>query len=114
MRAIMGDDTSAFQVDTGVFPPSLPSATAAGLEPLTGQRSLDRARALIRDAGYNKQLMRLLAPTDLPAITAIAAVAADLFRRLDFNMEEASSDWATVSGAVRRRSRSNGAAGLCS
>jgi peptide/nickel transport system substrate-binding protein len=100
MRAIVGDDTSAFQVDTGVFPPSLPSATAAGLEPLTGQRSLDRARALIRDAGYNKQLMRLLAPTDVPSTSMIAAVAADLFRRLDLNMEEASSDWATV---LRRR-----------
>lgn len=96
MRAIVGDDTSAFQVDTGVFPPSLPSATTAGLDPLTGSRSLDRARALIRDAGYSNQFMRLLAPADVPTLSAIAAVAADLFRRLDFNMEVASSDWATV------------------
>jgi peptide/nickel transport system substrate-binding protein len=63
---------------------------------VTGSRSLDRARALIRDAGYSNQFMRLLAPADVPTLSAIAAVAADLFRRLDFNMEVASSDWATV------------------
>lgn len=100
MQAIVGDDPSAFQVDAGVFPPSLPSATSAGLEALTGPRSLDRARALIREAGYNGQPMRLLAGTDVPTLSAISAVAADLFRRLGFNTDLATSDWATV---LRRR-----------
>ncbi len=57
MRAIVADDASAFQVDTGVFPPSLPCATTVGLEPLrsttwiccpASRRSLQR-----------RQLMRL-------------------------------------------------------
>src|SRR5262249_43347947 len=59
-RAHVGDDPSAFQVGPGVFPPSLPSATTTGLEPLTGPRSLDRARELMKGAGYSNQLMRLL------------------------------------------------------
>ena len=100
MRAIVGDDASVFQVDTGVFPPSLPSATTAGLEPLTGPRSLDRARLLMKEAGYSNQLIRLLVGTDLPTSNAMGAVAADLFRRLGFNMDLATSDWATV---LRRR-----------
>jgi peptide/nickel transport system substrate-binding protein len=100
MRAIVGDDTSVFQIDTGVFPPTLPSATTAGLEPLSGPRSLDRARALMKEAGYSNQPMRLLMGTDLPTNNALGAVAADLFRRLGFNMDLATSDWATV---LRRR-----------
>ena len=114
MRAIVGDDASAFQVDTGVFPPSLPSATTVGLEPLTGPRSLDRARALMKEAGYSNQLMRLLVGTDLPTINALGAVAATC-----------SGGWASIwtsprptgrpcSAAEHRRSHSNGAAGRCS
>jgi peptide/nickel transport system substrate-binding protein len=100
MHAIVGDDSSAFQINTGVFPPSLPSATTAGLEPLTGPRSLDRARALMKEAGYNGEPMRLLIGTDVPLLNNMGAVAADLFRRLGFNVDVAASDWATV---LRRR-----------
>ena len=100
MRAMVGDDPGMIRVDTGVFTPGLPSATLAGLEPLTGPRSLDEARARMKAAGYNGQPMRLLAATDVPTLSGLGAVAADLFRRLGFNMDFAGSDWATV---LRRR-----------
>ncbi len=96
MQAIVGDDPDAFQVGTGVFPPVLPSATEVGLEPLTGPRSLDRSKALMKAAGFNGEPIRLLAGTDIHTIAAISAVAADLFRRLGFNLDLASSDMATV------------------
>ena len=100
MRAMVGDDPGVIRVDTGVFAPGLPSATSAGLEPLTGPRSLDEARARMKAAGYTGQPMRLLAATDVPTLSGLSAVAGDLFRRLGFNMDYAGSDWATV---LRRR-----------
>jgi len=54
----------------------------------------------MRDAGYTDQLMRLIGPTDILAPSAMTQVAADLFRRLGFNMDLVLSDWGTV---IQRR-----------
>jgi peptide/nickel transport system substrate-binding protein len=55
----------------------------------------------MKAAGYNGEPIRLLTGTDIHTIAAIGAVAAELFRRLGFNLDIASSDMATV---LRRRS----------
>ena len=103
MTAIVGDNPAMFDATCGVFTPGTPNATKAGLEPLLGPRSLDRARALMNAAGYTGQPMRLIGPTDILAPSALTQVAADLFRRLGFNMDLALSDWGTV--IQRRASR---------
>ena len=103
MAAIVGDDPAMYNTDCGVFTPGTPNAGTAGLEPLLGPRSLDRARALMKEAGYTNGPMRLIGPTDILAPAALTQVAADLFRRLGFNMDFALSDWGTV--IQRRASR---------
>ncbi|MBI0535719.1 ABC transporter substrate-binding protein [Roseomonas sp. KE2513] len=103
MTAIAGDDPAAIDVECGFFTSGSAMASKAGLEPLLGPRGLDRAKALMREAGYAGQPLRLLTPTDILAPSAIAQVAGDLFRRLGFNLEDATSDWGTV--VQRRASR---------
>ncbi|MCK8783617.1 ABC transporter substrate-binding protein [Roseomonas sp. NAR14] len=103
MSAIVGPDPSQYDARCGVFTPGTPLANQAGLEPLLGPRSLDRAKALLREAGYTNQPMRLIGPTDILAPSAMTQVAADLFRRMGFNMDLALSDWGTV--IQRRASR---------
>ena len=100
MAAIVGDDPALMATDVGVFTPGSPSASAAGMEALLGPRSLDRSRALMREAGYGGAPMRLIGPTDIVGPTALTQVAADLFQRLGFNLDVALSDWGTV---VQRR-----------
>ena len=102
MAAIVGDD-SLYTTGCGVFTPGTPNATDAGLEPLMGSRSLDRAKALMKEAGYTDQRMRLIGPTDILAPAALTQVAADLFRRLGFNMDLVITDWGSV--VQRRASR---------
>ena len=96
MMAIVGDDKALYMTDCGVFTPGTPNASTAGLEPLMGARSVERAKAMMREAGYSGQPMRLIGPTDILAPTALTQVAADLFRRLGFNDDVALSDWGTV------------------
>jgi peptide/nickel transport system substrate-binding protein len=103
MQAIVGNDPSLFLTDVGVFTPGTPLASDAGLEPLTSPRSLDRARSLMREAGYTNQLMRLIGPTDILAPSAITQVMADLLRRLQVNADIVLTDWGTV--VQRRASR---------
>ncbi|WP_376100467.1 ABC transporter substrate-binding protein [Roseomonas sp. CCTCC AB2023176] len=103
MTAIVGTDESLFNTRTGVFTPGTPLATEAGLEPLTGPRSLDRARALMREAGYTNAPMRVIGPTDILAPAAMTQVGADLVRRLGFNADIVLTDWGTT--VQRRTSR---------
>ncbi|MFC3124487.1 ABC transporter substrate-binding protein [Pseudoroseomonas globiformis] len=103
MSAIVGPDPSLFFENVGVFTPGAPMATEVALEPLRGERSVDRAKALLREAGYTNQPMRLIGPTDILAPTALTQVAADLVRRVGMNADIALSDWGTV--VQRRTSR---------
>jgi len=103
MSAIVGPDPSLYTTGVGVFTPGTPLANDAGLAPLTGPRSLDRARALMREAGYANGPMRLIGPTDILAPAAMTQVGADLVRRLGLNADIVLTDWGTT--VQRRTSR---------
>ncbi len=103
MQAIVGTDASLYDAQAGIFTPGTPLANDEGLAPLRGPRSIDAARAALRDAGYANQPMRLIGPTDILAPAAMTQVCADLLRRLGVNADIAITDWGTV--VQRRASR---------
>ena len=103
MQAIVGTDPSHFNAATGFFTPGTPLVNDAGMAPLLGPRSIDRARALMREAGYANEPMRLIGPTDILAPSAMTQVGADLVRRLGFNADIVLTDWGTT--VQRRASR---------
>lgn len=103
MQAVVGTDPSTYFTNVGLFTPGTPLANDAGLDALKGPRSIDRAKALMREAGYTNQPMRLIGPTDILAPSAMTQVAADLVRRLGFNADIVLTDWGTT--VQRRTSR---------
>jgi peptide/nickel transport system substrate-binding protein len=103
MQAAVGTDPALYNTGVGLFTPGTPLANDAGLAPLMGPRSIDRARALMREAGYTNQTMRLIGPTDILVPAALTQVGADLVRRLGFNADIVLSDWGTT--VQRRTSR---------
>jgi peptide/nickel transport system substrate-binding protein len=100
MQAIVGTDPAIYRTGVGMFTPGTPLANDAALGALAGPRSVDRARTLMREAGYTNQLMRLIGPTDILAPAAMTQVGADLVRRLGFNADIVLTDWGTT---VQRR-----------
>ena len=102
VAAAVGTDPRDSVVGTGFFPPGSPMASDAGLAPLLGKRDVDLAKQLLKQAGYDGQLVRLIGPTDTVTTAALTQVAADLFRRLGLNLDAALSDSGTV--VQRRRS----------
>ena len=102
MRAVAGDDPAGWGLCEGVFTCDTPLANEAGSEILK-VRNLDRARAALREAGYNNERVVLIAPGDYPQINALSLVTADLLRRLGMNLELISADWGTL--VQRRTSR---------
>lgn len=95
VAAIQGPDPAGF-VPLGVFTPGTAMASDAGMEPLWGPRSLERAKSLMRDAGGLTPRMRLIGPTDILAPAALTQVAAGLFQDIGMNADIALSDWGTV------------------
>ncbi len=103
MAAVVGDEPQNYDARCGVFTPGTPLANDAGMEVLNGPRSVDRAKELMRAAGYTNQPMRLIGPTDILAPSAMTQVGADLVRRLGFNADIVLTDWGTT--VQRRTSR---------
>jgi peptide/nickel transport system substrate-binding protein len=103
MIAVVGTDSDLFKTGVGVFTPGTPLANDAGMEALTSPRSLDKAKQLLKEAGYTNQTIRMLAPTDIVAPTAMSQVTADMFRKLGVNLDLVQTDWGTV--VQRRASR---------
>ncbi|WP_137126943.1 ABC transporter substrate-binding protein [Roseomonas sp. HF4] len=95
MDAAIGTDPSLSIVPAGVFTPGTPLANDAGLEVLSGPRSIDAARRALREAGYANQRVVMLSATDLPVLQNLAEVARDTLQRVGFNVELVAMDWGT-------------------
>jgi peptide/nickel transport system substrate-binding protein len=95
MQAAMGTDPALWRVPAGVFTPGTPLANDAGIEVLTRPRDLEAARRMLREAGYRGERVVMLSATDLPVLQSLAEVAADLMRRIGFNVDLQAMDWGT-------------------
>ena len=79
------------------------NGTEAGSEPYRGQ-NLERARALLRESGYNGEPIILVGTTELPAQQALAEVAADVLTRIGAKVDLQLMDFASLQ--ARRLSKS--------
>ncbi len=102
LRAVAGNEPDGWGVCEGIFTCGTPLANEEGSEILK-VRSVERARAALKEAGYNNEKIVLVAPGDYPQINALSLVTADLLRRLGVNLEFVSTDWGTL--VQRRASR---------
>ncbi|MBU8546715.1 MULTISPECIES: ABC transporter substrate-binding protein [Roseomonadaceae] len=95
MDAAIGTDPEMSHVPAGAFTPGMPLANEAGLEVLSGPRDLAAAQRALRDSGYAGQRVAMLSGTDIPILQNLSVVAADLLRRIGFNVDLQSMDWGT-------------------
>lgn len=75
------------------------SAGAQGLREI----NVERARALLREAGYNGERVVFLNATDSPVNNAVTLTMAENMRRAGLNMDVVAMDWATLSQRRNRR-----------
>ncbi|WP_149537378.1 ABC transporter substrate-binding protein [Siccirubricoccus phaeus] len=70
-------------------------ASNAGADLVPG-RNLDRARELLRQAGYNGERIAILQPADSALINPMALVVIDQLKRAGFNLDVQASDWSSI------------------
>ncbi|HEX2943971.1 MAG TPA: ABC transporter substrate-binding protein, partial [Rhodopila sp.] len=103
MEAVAGEAAPGVINDhVGFFAPSSAYASDAGLENLSTHPDLPALKAAVRAAGYNGEKVVFLGAADVPRITAICQVGADMLSKIGLNVDYVSTDWGTV---VQRTTR---------
>jgi peptide/nickel transport system substrate-binding protein len=102
MTAFVGDQKN-WDVCASFFTCGGPMASKAGSEAMTGKRDYDKAKQLVKEAGYNGEKIVVLDAVDQPLIHAEALVTADILKQIGLNVEYVASDWGTV--VTRRASK---------
>jgi peptide/nickel transport system substrate-binding protein len=65
--------------------------------------NLERARTMLREAGYKGERIVLLHATDVQSIDLSASVVAEALRRVGFNVDDQAMDWPTLNGRRNRQ-----------
>ncbi|BAT61302.1 putative binding protein YgiS precursor [Variibacter gotjawalensis] len=88
-------DAEYYKVCKAYFVCGSPMASEKGMEDLLSS-NFDKAKALLKEAGYDGSPIVLLHSTDLQVLTNLAPVAKSLMEKAGFKVDMQSMDWQTV------------------
>ncbi len=96
MSAVAGADSGAWRDKVGMIAPSSPFANDAGMAALENTADDATLKKELLDAGYKGEKIVMLAGSDVPRISAVCQVMADVGRRIGMNIDYVALDWGTV------------------
>lgn len=94
MQAVVGDPEYYRKSCVTYFMCGSENETTAGVVGLTPD--IDKAKALLKEAGYNGEPITVLLPTDRPQYQAAENVLIASMRKAGMNLDVQSLDWATI------------------
>src|SRR6266478_3579132 len=80
-----------------------PLASEVGAEPLKGKRDFEKAKQLIKEAGYKGEKIVIISATDQPIVHSQSLLTAETLRKLGLNVDLQAGDWGTL--ITRRTSK---------
>jgi peptide/nickel transport system substrate-binding protein len=101
MRAVVGNPAYYTKYCGAFFMCGSDNATEAGAEPLKHQ-NVEKAKQLLKEAGYNGEKVVVLQPTDRPQYNAATMVTMQMLRKAGVNVDAQAADWSTITA---RRSK---------
>ena len=102
MRAVAGDE-KYWKTCVALFVCNTPFATNAGADELLHGPNVEKAKELIKEAGYKGEKVVLLDATDQPIVHAQALVTAQALGKAGINVQIDANDWGTL--VTRRTSK---------
>jgi peptide/nickel transport system substrate-binding protein len=102
LRSMAGDQKN-WKACLSFFACGTPMASDAGTEPLKGKRDLAKAKALLKEAGYNGEKVVILDATDQPLVHNQVLMTAEILRQAGVNAQIEANDWGTM--ITRRASK---------
>jgi len=96
MKAIVGDRPDLYHKHCGAFfMCGSPSESDAGSEPFRAV-NVEKAKELLKEAGYNNEPIVIMQPTDRPEHIAATLVVVQALRDAGLNLDVQAADWATI------------------
>ena len=80
-----------------------PLSSEVGAEAMKGRRDLEKAKQLIKEAGYNGEKIVIIDATDQPIVHSQSLLTAELLGKLGLNVQVQAGDWGTL--ITRRTSK---------
>jgi peptide/nickel transport system substrate-binding protein len=102
MRVVVGNPQLYRRYCPAFFMCGSDNETAAGAEPYR-EPNVERARQLLREAGYNGERIIVLQPADRAQYNAATMVLVQSLRRAGVNVEAQAMDWSTLLSRRARR-----------
>ncbi|HVM81886.1 MAG TPA: ABC transporter substrate-binding protein [Stellaceae bacterium] len=96
MMTALAGDPKYWRTCYSYFSCGTPMASDAANAPLAGKRDFEKAKALIKEAGYNGEKIVVMTATDQPIVNAQALVTMETLKKLGINAELAAMDWGTL------------------
>jgi peptide/nickel transport system substrate-binding protein len=96
MTAVAGTHPANWSAGVGVFCPSSPMASDAGMEVLTKPRDMAAVRRAVAASGYRGERAVVPVPSDLASLKALGDVGVDMLRQAGINVEPRETDWGTM------------------
>src|SRR5215470_9571337 len=100
LKAVVGDP-KYYKVCNSYFPCGTPFSSEQGMDGLL-KSNFQKARELLKEAGYDGTPIVLMHSTDLAVLTNLAPVAKSLMEKAGFKVDMQSMDWQTL---VARRAK---------
>lgn len=94
LQALIGNP-KYFKTCAALFGCGLPYDSQAGAE-VTVKGNIEKAKALLKEAGYDNTPVVILQPTDTPSVNAQPVVIAQALRAAGFKVDMQAMDWQTV------------------
>jgi peptide/nickel transport system substrate-binding protein len=94
LQAIVGDP-ALYKVCPAYFICGTPNETDVGTQALSTVDK-DKAKQLLKEAGYNGEKIILMQPTDIPVLNNASLVTAQMLRDIGMNVEVQAMDWSTL------------------
>ncbi|MEZ2409332.1 peptide/nickel transport system substrate-binding protein [Bosea sp. OAE752] len=103
MDAVCGGDPAVKRATMGFFPSGSPMASDAGIGALGAAKDHAALKRELSEAGYKGERIVFLSGQDVPRISQVAEVAADMLRRIGANVDFVAADWGTVLQRITKR-----------
>jgi peptide/nickel transport system substrate-binding protein len=81
-----------------------PLSSEVGAEPMKGKRDFEKAKQLVKEAGYKGEKIVIISATDQPIVHSQTLLTAELLKKLGLNVEIQAGDWGTL---ISRRAIKN-------
>ena len=73
-----------------------PLASEVGAEPLKGKRDVEKAKQLVKEAGYKGEKIVIIDATDQPIVHAQSLLTLEMLKKIGLNAEIQAGDWGTL------------------